>query len=102
MTQKQSCRNYICLLLLSIIIVNHTSAQRIDSLVNILDTRYPQEKIHLHLDKAYYNAGETIWFKAYLVADNLPAPISKTMYAELLDEKGNIIERKMMPVYTLK
>jgi hypothetical protein len=70
----------------------------IDSLVNILDTKYPQEKIYLHLDKAYYNAGETIWFKAYLAADNLPAAISKTMYADLLDEKGNLLQRKMMPV----
>ncbi|MEO6734105.1 MAG: hypothetical protein ABIN01_22985 [Ferruginibacter sp.] len=73
-------------------------AQQIDSLLNILDTRYPQEKIHLHVDKAFYNAGETIWFKAYLTADNLPAAISKTMYAELLDDKGNLLQRKTMPV----
>lgn len=70
----------------------------IDSLVNILDIKYPQEKIYLHLDKAYYNAGETIWFKAYLTADNLPTAFSKTMYAELMDEKGNTIQRKMLPV----
>lgn len=70
----------------------------IDSLLSILDTKYPQEKIYLHLDKAYYNTGETIWFKAYLTADNLPAAFSKTMYAELMDEKGNTLQRKMLPV----
>ncbi len=70
----------------------------IDSLVNILDIKYPQEKIYLHLDKAYYNAGETIWFKAYLTADNLPAAFSKTMYAELMDDQGNTLQRKLLPV----
>jgi hypothetical protein len=81
-----------------IIASNNAKAQRLDSLLNILDENYPQEKIHLHLDKSFYNPGETIWFKAYLTADNLPAPLSKTCYAELTDEKGNILQRKMMPV----
>ena len=74
------------------------TAQRLDSLLNILDTRFPQEKIYLHTDKAYYNAGETIWFKAYLATDNQPAAISKTLYAELINDKGLILQRRMMPV----
>jgi len=74
------------------------TAQQIDSLINILDTRYPQEKIYLHTDKAYYNAGETIWFKAYLTADNLPAAFSKTLFAELINDKGVILQKKMMPI----
>ena len=73
-------------------------AQRIDSLLNILDVNYPQEKIHLHMDKLYYNPGETIWFKAYILADNLPSAISKACYAELIDEKGTILQKKMMPI----
>ncbi len=72
--------------------------QRIDSLLNIMDTKYPQEKIHVHFDKSFYNAGETIWFKAYIVADNLPNAISKTMYADLVDDKGSLLQRKMVPV----
>ena len=74
-------------------------AQHIDSLINILDASYPQEKIHLHMDKTYYNPGETIWFKVYILTDNLPSAISKTCYAELVDEKGTILQRKMMPVF---
>jgi hypothetical protein len=58
----------------------------------------PRKKIHLHLDKTYYNASETIWFKAYLVADNLSGAISKTMYAELLDDNGMVLQRKVMPI----
>lgn len=73
-------------------------AQQIDSLINILDTKYSQEKIHLHFDKAYYNAGETVWFKAYIAMDNMTGPVSRTMYAELLDEKSNVLQRKMMPI----
>ncbi|MEP7142483.1 MAG: hypothetical protein ABI707_06420 [Ferruginibacter sp.] len=97
MTKNKLYRNIVSLLLLTAT-CNCIRAQRIDSLLNILDTKYPQEKIHLHLDKAYYNAGETIWFKAYLAADNLPVAISKTVYAELLDDKGRVLQRKMMPV----
>ena len=76
----------------------NSRAQHIDSLLNIMDVNYPQEKMHLHLDKTYYNPGETIWFKAYIATDNLHGALSKTCYAELLDEKGSILQRKMMPV----
>ncbi|HMG69255.1 MAG TPA: hypothetical protein VK588_16270, partial [Chitinophagaceae bacterium] len=73
-------------------------AQKFDSLLNILDTQYPQERIYVHYDKAYYNPGETIWFKAYLFAGFLPSGISTTIYAELVTEKGKILDRKIMPV----
>ncbi|MEO6548006.1 MAG: hypothetical protein ABIN94_08400, partial [Ferruginibacter sp.] len=96
-TKTKLCRICICLLLISIG-TSRLQAQYIDSLLNILDTKYPQEKIHVHFDKAYYNAGETIWFKAYLSADNLSGPISKSLYAELMDDKGNVVQRKMMPI----
>ena len=28
---------------------------------------FPLEKVHLHFDKPYYAAGDSIWFKAYVV-----------------------------------
>ena len=97
---KKNIYNYAGACLLLLLFFNPAVAQlRIDSLVNQLGEKYPQEKIYLHLDKTYYNAGETIWFKAYLTADDLIAPLSKTVYAELIDEKGNILQKKMMPVY---
>ena len=97
MTIKMLFRN-IATLLMFTIICRGLQAQQIDSLLNILDSKYLQEKIYLQVDKAYYNAGETIWFKAYLSADNLPRPFSKTMYAELMDDKGTLLQRKMMPI----
>src|ERR1043165_4250726 len=69
-----------------------------DSVLNILDTRFPQEKLYLHFDKSYYNPGETIWFKTYIFSANMPSLISKTVYADLVDEKGNVIDRKIAPV----
>ena len=95
---KSSLYKIIALSLFFIVVQTGVKAQRIDSLLNILDENYPQEKIHLHMDKLYYNPGEKIWFKAYITADNLPSALSKTCYAELIDEKGTILQRKMMPV----
>ncbi|MEJ7586952.1 MAG: ferritin-like domain-containing protein [Ferruginibacter sp.] len=97
MTKTKIYRGMASLLIFTFF-TGYVRAQQIDSLLSILETNYPQEKVHLHLDKAYYNPGETIWFKAYLATDNRPASISKTMYADLLDEKGTILQRKMMVV----
>ena len=81
-----------------ICICNCLLAQHLDSLLSQLDSKYPQEKTYLQFDKSYYNPGETIWFKAYITSDNLPSAISKTFYAELLDAKGKILQRKTMPI----
>jgi hypothetical protein len=64
-----------------------------------LHSRYPQEKIHIQLDKSFYSAGETIWFKAYLLSGEAPSNISKTLYAEIIDDRGLILQRKTMPVF---
>lgn len=88
----------IALLFVAVLIFSNSFAQKYDSVLQILDTRYPQEKVYLHYDKSFYNPGETIWFKAYLFTANMPSQISKTLYADLLDEKGKIIERKSAPV----
>jgi len=74
------------------------SAQRFDSVLNRLDTEYPQEKLYMQFDRSVYNAGETIWFKAYLFTGINLSLISKTLYAELIDEKGNILQRVTAPV----
>jgi hypothetical protein len=97
-------KNFVCksilVLLLSLPAGNFLFAQlHIDSLVNHLGEKFPQEKVYLHFDKNYYNPGETIWFKAYLSTDNLTTTLSKTVYAELLDNKGSVLQKRIMPVY---
>ncbi len=73
-------------------------AQEFDNLLYNYEEKFPQEKIYIHYDKPFYLAGETIWFKAYITSSNQPTTISKTLYAELLDEKGTILEKKVMPI----
>jgi hypothetical protein len=82
------------------VIVSHSSlrAQPFDSLLNKLNEQFPQEKIYLHFDKTLYNPGETIWFKAYLFTGTFPSEVSKTIYMELVDPKGNVLQRKSAPV----
>ena len=99
MIKNSVCKNILLLIFFTTLCHCIFSQQRIDSLVNQLGEKYPQEKIYLHLDKNYYNAGETIWFKAYLTTDNLTTSLSKTVYAELIDAKGSILQKKIMPVY---
>jgi hypothetical protein len=74
-------------------------AQLFDSALRKLDAQYPQEKLYLQFDKSAYNPGETIWFKAYLFAANYPSEISRTVYAELVDEQGKVLQRKSAPVF---
>lgn len=74
----------------------------IDKIVAQFDTyntSFPQEKAYLHLDKPYYMAGETVWFKAYLVesASLMPDTVSIPLYVELIDnKKGKLIDKKIL------
>ncbi len=89
----------ICLPSLFLFVANNfIYAQRFDSLLNEAAEKYAQEKIYLHFDRSCYNPGETIWFKGYLTSNNLPSRISSTVYAELIDEKATVLQRKIIPV----
>ncbi|RYG03421.1 MAG: hypothetical protein EOO02_08485 [Chitinophagaceae bacterium] len=85
---------------LVLFITGNLSAQSFDSILTKLDAQYPQEKLHLHFDRSAYSPGETIWFKAYLFANNALSGISKNLYAELIDEQGKILQRKITPFVT--
>lgn len=52
------------------------------------------EKIYIHFDRPFYNAGETIWFKAYLYNKRLPSMLSDELYLQLRDKAGKIVEQK--------
>ncbi len=58
----------------------------------------PCEKVFLHTDKNIYLAGENIWYKAYITLDGEPSILSKIVYIELVDEKGKVVEKQMLPV----
>jgi hypothetical protein len=60
---------------------------------------YP-EKIYIHYDKPAYFAGETIWFKAYLMEGLYPAASSTVLAVELLNDSGRIIDKRILPIRT--
>jgi hypothetical protein len=68
---------------------------RIVEALQAFDSRYPQEKVYLHLDKDYYAAGETIWFKAYITLQGLPDTRATNLYVELVDKNGAIVQKRM-------
>lgn len=62
---------------------------------------FPQEKVYLHTDKDSYIAGDTLWFRAYVVDASTHAPLraSKYVYAELQSsEKPPYGEERPAPV----
>lgn len=60
---------------------------------------HPIEKVHLHLDKPYYSAGQTIWLKAYVVdGRNKPSMLSKILYIDLIDESNRLYKSLKLPL----
>ncbi|GAA3918456.1 TonB-dependent receptor plug domain-containing protein [Hymenobacter algoricola] len=58
---------------------------------------YP-EKAYLHLDKGIYAAGETLWFKAYLVdaAQHQPDTLSRVLYVDLLTPENKVLTQRIL------
>ena len=52
-----------------------------------------QEKIFAHLDRTFYVAGESMWFKIYCVDGYLhrPLDVSKVAYLEILDKESKAV-----------
>ena len=59
---------------------------------------FPVEKAYLHLDKFTYTLGEDLWFAAFVVAggEQLPSPLSKTLYVDLFDGDGLRVAQKII------
>ncbi len=69
-----------------------------DSILRIYSEQYQEERIFLHFDKSSYLPGETIWFKAYIVAGLAPSDISKNFYVEIADASGNVLQNITAPI----
>jgi hypothetical protein len=76
----------------------YTSAQKLEQTLATYAAHYGQERAYLHYDKAAYAAGETVWFKAYLMEGIFPATGSKTLYVDWVDEKGTVLKHNVSPV----
>ncbi len=80
-------------------VIFHINGQQLQDNLNIWSVKNPIEKVYLHIDRENYYSGEDIWFKAYFMANFLPSHISTSIYAELIDENGNIKKREIFPVF---
>jgi hypothetical protein len=59
----------------------------------------PIEKVYLQFDKPYYAVGDTIWFKGYVTTGiNVPSPISKILYVELISDRDSLVRSLKLPV----
>jgi len=62
----------------------------------------PFEKVYLHMDKPYYGAGDTIWFKGYTVTGtgHRLSGISGILNVELVNDHNAIIQNIKLPMVT--
>lgn len=72
----------------------------IDSLTNRFVTQlsmFPQEKVYLHIDKGTYMAGDTLWFRSYIVDATLHKPLhDKYIYVELVNPLDSIVSQALV------
>ena len=99
-----------------VIAQNNDEGSRSDGTGNIIDyianamnfqNVNPQEKVYLHTDNTGYFKGETIFFKAYVVRNNikgegisdyLPTDKSEILYVELLNSYGETVAKRKLKI----
>jgi len=74
-------------------------SQQIDSMMSIYAEQFPTEKIHVHFDKSIYNKEETIWYKAYVLAESGLTTLSANVYVEWYDTTGRMIKQTVAPLF---
>ena len=71
---------------------------RLISRVLLFGQSFPQEKVYVHMDNTCYFVGDTIWYAAYLrnTFDDEPSNKSGTLYVELYNQDGYLVERQLV------
>ena len=61
--------------------------------------KIPQEKVYIHFDNTSYYQGDNIWFACYVTSgQNRLSQLSKTLYVELLNPGGEIIDTRILSI----
>lgn len=87
------------LITLFIFIFFKAESQKIDSMLTVYKENFQQEKIYIHFDRSIYKKGETIWYKAYLLAGNDLSDYSRNFYVDWFDNKGKLIKHTIAPIF---
>ncbi|RNA62631.1 hypothetical protein D1631_12145 [Chryseobacterium nematophagum] len=69
-----------------------------ESALKTFAEKFPQEKIHLLLDKKNYLAGDNLWFKSFVFDGYSPSQISTSLFVELYDSNKKQIDKKLIPL----
>ena len=91
-------RNHILILFAGLFSFFASKAQNIDAAIATYADMYSPERAYFHYDKASYAAGDTIWFKAYLMNEIIPADESKNLYIDWIDDKGILMLHAVSPL----
>lgn len=83
---------------LSLLLSLHVYCQDFDATFRTFSEQYVSERVHIHFDKSTYGAGDTIWFKGYLLNALSPVNRSKNFYIDWTDAQGKLIERTVSPI----
>jgi hypothetical protein len=76
------------------------SLAQITAPLDSFNRRLPVEKVYLHTDKPYYNIGDTLWFKSYLLdrVNLTGSKLSGLLYVELDNDSSEMVRRISIPV----
>ena len=87
----------------------HADDDILDYISNVMNFHSvnPQEKVYLHFDNTGYFKGERIWYKVYVVRNDVdgksltgyvPTDKSSILYVELLNSYGETVERQKLKI----
>ena len=98
MSYKISVFRYTCFLILLVMGAASVKGQDVVEKLEHYATTLSPERAYLHYDKSSYSAGETIWFKAYVLNEIAAAMESKSFYIDWIDDKGAILKHTSAPL----
>ena len=63
----------------------------------LIESHHP-EKVHIHTNQPVYSAGDTVWFKSYIINSyySRPSALSKMLTVELVSKDGSIMFRSKL------
>jgi hypothetical protein len=86
--------------LIFFLLISQFSYSQTEQISPVKNQTYKFKKLYLHTDRENYFERDTIWFKAYYLigqTHRLAAGVY-TMYAQLLDAKGQLIKKSVWPI----
>ena len=92
-------RKLLCFLLFCLAFAGKGTAQSIDSALFKWVDQLPIEKIYVQFDNRHYSPGQTIWFKSYLLLNQLPSTQSKNFYIDWYNSSGKLVGNTVVPIF---